>query len=290
MKSFCLLITLIYGCVCFASNGDSINIKRRNTIYGLQASSYIVGLIGMNELWYKNSPQTNFHLFNDNNEWLQIDKAGHLYSTFQLARIHTAAFQWSGINTRNAAIRGTTISLIMISSIEILDGFAADYGASLGDLAANTLGAGIALSQYLAWNEIRIQVKYSFHQTSYASKRKELLGESAIQEAFKDYNGQTYWLSGNISSLTKSKKIPSYINLALGYGAEDMISANKETNKSLGYSPYRKYFLSLDLDFEKLKGKKKGINTLLYLLNTIKLPFPTLEYNKNGLTFHPIYF
>ena len=178
----------------------------------------------------------------------------------------------------------------MISSIELLDGFATDYGASAGDLLANTLGAGIALGQYLAWNEIKIQIKYSFHSTSYAKKREELLGENALQEPFKDYNGQTYWLSGNIYSLTKSKKIPDYINLALGYGAQDMISADREVNESLGYSPYRKYFLSLDLDFEKLKGKKKGINTLLYLLNAIKLPFPTLEYSKHGLTFHPIYF
>jgi hypothetical protein len=177
-----------------------------------------------------------------------------------------------------------------MSSIEILDGFAADYGASAGDLVANTLGAGIALGQYLAWGEIKIQIKYSFHPTSYAKKRTELLGENALQEPFKDYNGQTYWLSGNMASLTNSKKIPQYLNLALGYGAEDMISADKEVNEAWGYSPYRKYFLSLDVDFEKLKGRKKGINTLLYLLNAIKLPFPTLEYSKHGFTFHPIYF
>lgn len=287
---FTILFSTLITELKASNDSTAVNKKRLHVVYGSQATTYTVGIIGMNELWYKNSPQRSFHWFNDNNQWLQVDKIGHGYSTFQLTRINYGAFKWAGLSTKNAAIQATTISWLMISSIELLDGFAADYGASSGDLIANTIGAGMALSQYLVWGEIKIQFKYSFHPTSYANERKELLGENTIQEAFKDYNGQTYWLSSNISSLTNSKKIPPYLNLALGYGAEGMISADKNVNESLGYKPYRKYFLSLDLDFEKLKGKHKGINTILYLLNAIKLPFPTIEYSKNNITFHPIYF
>jgi len=289
---FILIIILFFITQTGFSQVDSseVNKKRLYTVYGIQASTYTLSLIGMNELWYKNSPRTSFHWFDDSNNWLQVDKAGHLFGTFQLSRINTAAFQWAGLSTKKAAIRGIAISWAMMATIEVLDGFSEEYGASASDLVANTIGAGIALSQYLTWGDIKIQVKYSFHQTSYAQEREELLGKNTIQKSLKDYNGQTYWLSGNISSLTNSKKIPNYINLALGYGAEDMVSANKETNELLGYSPYRQYYLSLDLDFVKLRGKKKGINTLLYLLNTIKLPFPAIEYSKYGFIFHPIYF
>ncbi len=291
MRITFFLLLSIYSFFGISQNDTTVlNKKKLYTVYGIQSSSYAVSLIGLNELWYKNSDRTKFHWFNDNNEWLQMDKLGHLYSTFQLTRINTAAFTLAGLDTKKAAIRSAIVSWFMVSSIEFLDGFASDYGASTGDLAANSIGASIALGQYLAWSEIRIQMKYSFHSTPYAQERKELLGENALQEPFKDYNGQTYWLSGNISDLTKSRKVPKFINIALGYGAEEMVSADRNVNKALGYAPYRKYFFSLDLDFEKLRGRKKGVNTLLFFLNTIKLPFPTLEYSKHGLKFHPIYF
>ena len=62
--------------------------------------------------------------------------------------------------------------------------------------------------------------KFSFHTTKYASLRPNVLGSSLSEEIFKDYNGQTYWLSVNLHSFFKSSKLPKWLNLAAGYGAD----------------------------------------------------------------------
>jgi hypothetical protein len=46
----------------------------------------------------------------------------------------------------------------------------------------------------------------------------------------KDYNGQTYWLSVNLHSFYKGSKIPKWLNLAIGYGANGMLTGNGENN------------------------------------------------------------
>jgi hypothetical protein len=32
-------------------------------------------------------PRSDFHFINDNAEWLQMDKAGHIYSSYHLGRL-----------------------------------------------------------------------------------------------------------------------------------------------------------------------------------------------------------
>src|SRR4051812_42271731 len=59
------------------STEKSLNKKRIACIIGTEATLYAGSLIGLNELWYKNYPRSSFHFFNDNKEWLQMDKVGH---------------------------------------------------------------------------------------------------------------------------------------------------------------------------------------------------------------------
>jgi hypothetical protein len=44
-------------------------------------------LVGLNQLWYADYPKSDFHFINDNAEWLQMDKAGHIYSSYHLGRL-----------------------------------------------------------------------------------------------------------------------------------------------------------------------------------------------------------
>jgi hypothetical protein len=68
----------------------------------------------------------------------------------------------------------------------------------------------------------------NFHLTDYASKRPDVLGSNLPERIIKDYNGQTYWLSVNLHSFFKQSKIPKWLNLAVGYGADGMLSGNGE--------------------------------------------------------------
>ncbi|GAB3900872.1 DUF2279 domain-containing protein [Larkinella knui] len=252
---------------------------------------YSATLYGLSNAWY-NNPLTNFHFFNDNHEWLQIDKVGHMVTAYQIARISAQAYRWTGLSDRKAAIYAGLTGLIFQTPIEILDGFSPEYGFSVGDMIANISGPALYTGQYLAWGELRIQPKFSFHNTALARVRPNLLGSSWNERWLKDYNGQTYWLSVNPSAFAnRESKFPKWLNIAAGYGIQDMVAAETSKSIELGYRPYRQYYLSLDIDFTRIRTRKKALKTLFFLLNTLKMPAPTLEYTgRNGFRFHALYF
>jgi len=180
------------------------------------------------------------------------------------------------------------MGFLIMAPIEILDGFSAEYGASWGDLVANAVGSGTAMAQYMIWNEARFKPKFSFAPTSLASERPNVLGDGFHEEFIKDYNGQTYWLSADIYSfLPKQTKFPKWLNLALGYGVQNMIYASDYQNEIAGYDAYRQYYLAIDFDLSYLNSRSKALNTLLYLVDLIHLPAPAIEYNHaDGVKFH----
>jgi len=95
-------------------------------------------------------------------------------------------------------------------------------------------------------------------------------------------------------SFAKKSKIPKWLNLALGYGAEGLIGEND--GKNLVIFPikpekYRQFYLSLDLDLTKIDAKSHFLKTIFSLLNTVKIPAPTIEYSpQRGFQFHALYF
>lgn len=275
----------------FFKKSDTLNKKRRNIV--LISESVLTGgaLLALNELWYKEYPQSSFHFINDNNDWLQMDKVGHFMSSYYLGKISMELLDWSGVSKKNQLIYGATYGFAFLTAIEVLDGFSTQWGASLGDVVANASGTALLVGQELLWNEQRITVKYSFQQTKYAVQRPETLGENFLQQTLKDYNGQTYWLSANIWSFNKEGKFPKWLNLALGYGANGMLSGNKNTLTNTIQDPYRQFYLSLDVDLTKVTTNSKFLKSLFSVVNFIKIPSPTLEFNTKGkILFHYLYF
>ena len=244
-------------------------------------------MIGLSSVWYSQYDKQEFQFFNDAGEWNQVDKVGHFYSAFQLSSIGSRTLQWSGVSKKKSDLAGTITSFAVMSSIEVLDGFSAGYGASASDLLANALGAGFYLGQQALWHETKIYPKFSFHRTEYAEQRPEALGSTLMEQMIKDYNGQTYWLSADVD---KFVKFPRWLNLAVGYGAEDMLYANEEDNLSNGLNPYRQFYLGIDFDLTAIKSRSKFLNSLIYVVNMIKLPAPTLEFSQGKVKAHFFYF
>ena len=131
--------------------------------------------------------------------------------------------------------------------MKLLDGFSKEWGASWGDLIANTSGTFVFVGQELLWKEQRIQMKFSFKPSEYAKYRPDLLGSNFLQQSIKDYNGQVYWLSFNINAFKKTS-LPNWLNVALGYGADGMYSGNPFEKGA-----FREYYLSLDINLRKIK-------------------------------------
>ncbi len=207
----------------FYKKSDTLNKKRRNAVIISEGVLAGGALIALNELWYKEYKRSGFHFINDNNQWKQMDKVGHFMTSYYLGKVGMEVLDWSGVSKRNQFIYGATLGFTFLTAIEILDGFSKEWGASTGDLLANALGTGFLIGQELLWNEQRITVKYSFHQTDFAKQRPNTLGENYFQQALKDYNGQTYWLSANVWSFNKKTNFPKWLNVAIGYGAEGML-------------------------------------------------------------------
>ncbi|QLH34258.1 MAG: DUF2279 domain-containing protein [Cyclobacteriaceae bacterium] len=216
-----------------------------------------------------------------------MDKLGHTFSAFQLSAISSATWQWSNVAKQKSDRIGALTSFGVMSSIEILDGFSAGYGASLTDLIANAAGTGLYWGQQALWNETRIYPKYSFHRTHYAPIRPSLLGDGLAEEIVKDYNGQTQWLSFDMD---KFMRFPKWLNISVGYGAEGMIFATDAGNHNAGYQPYRKFFIGIDFDLTALKSRNKTLNTLIFIANMVRLPAPALEFSNGRATGHIFYF
>ena len=276
----------------FLTPSDSLHPVRKKTVYIAEASVIGVGLIGLNQLWYADYPQSKFHFYNDNSEWMQMDKVGHFYSTYHVGRFGAELLAWSGASKKEQLCYGATLGLGFLTVVEVFDGFSQEWGFSWGDMTANILGPSLYVGQQYLWGETRIQPKWSFHNTSLAAQNPKLLGKSVSEQWLKDYNGQTYWFSGNISSfLPKQNKFPKWLNLAVGYGIQDMVNAEVAKSQQNGFFPYRQYYLAVDFDLSHIRTKSKFLKGLLFLVDQIKIPAPTLEFSaKKGIIFHPIYF
>jgi hypothetical protein len=247
-------------------------------------------LAGLSLAWYKDYPKTNFHFKNDNNDWMQMDKVGHLFSAYHLSRLNAGMLGWAGCDEQSRLIYGAGSGFLFLTAVEVMDGYSAEWGASWGDVVSNAVGSGLFVTQELLWQEQRIIPKFSFHTTSYARLRPELLGDRVVEQILKDYNGQTYWLSVNVRSFLKKSSIPKWINVAAGYGADGLLSGSD--NNELWSTPRRRqFYLSLDIDLTRVNTKSSVLRTMFEVVNTIKIPAPTIEFNSSGkLIFHPIYF
>lgn len=268
----------------FLKPSDSLNLKRKNTVILTEAIVSATALIGLNQLWYADYPHSKFHFINDNDEWLQMDKLGHLYSSYQLGRFSAELLNWSGATKKQQLLYGAGLGFAFLTTVEVMDGYSKQWGASIGDVIANASGTALYVSQELIWKEQRIIPKFSFRTTSYAKYRPNVLGSSLNEQILKDYNGQTYWYSMNLHSFFKESKIPVWLNLAVGYGADGMITGKGEKLDDFTVNNFkrnRQFYVSFDIDMTKIRTNSHLLKTFFSIFNTLKVPAPTLEFTVN---------
>jgi uncharacterized protein YfiM (DUF2279 family) len=297
---FIILAVLTIAPVRASGPADTIQfnlLKRKKLSYTLSASA--ISLTGMaillNEAWYKNHDRSSFHFYDDSGEWLQMDKAGHFFTSYALSLAGIELMRNTGMDNTSAIWYGSLYGPIFLSVIEVLDGFSAGWGFSPADMAANFAGPALAVSQEVLTGHQHIRLKYSYRQSSLAQYRPEVLGRNLPERMLKDYNGQAYWISVNISGLTGSSFVmPGWLNFAVGYSAGGMLGAYADSYIS-DYEPYmvryRQFFLAPDIDLSRIHTSSKAVNYILKALNFIKIPSPALEYNsKDGLRMHLLFF
>lgn len=278
--------------------------KRIRLVAGGHVVLYAASMVGLNSLWYKDYPRSSFHTFNDWPEWQQVDKVGHVLTAYSVSRGSMELWRWSGIDRKRMIWLGGLSGVFFQTVIEVLDGFSEEWGWSWADFGANVLGSSALIAQELAWNEQRIQLKFSFHPKNYSDpvldkRSKDLFGNSASQRFFKDYNGQTYWASANLKSFFPRSNLPPWLSLSVGYGANGMFGgrqniAQDDDGAITFHRPdvkrYRQWYLAPDIDFTKIKTNKKAVKVFFTMLNALKFPAPALEFSNGKLKAHAIYF
>jgi hypothetical protein len=270
---------------------------RKGRLIGVSVTGgalYIGGMIGLYNLWYKNYPQSSFHFINDNDEWLYMDKIGHATTAYWIGRVGYNALRWSGVDEKKSIWIGGSLGFAFLTTIEIFDGFSAEWGASAGDIIANTAGAAMFIGQQFLWHDQRFSLKFSYSPSEFAQYNPELLGQNHLQRVIKDYNGQTYWLSTNIKSFFRNKnsRFPGWLNVAFGYSGMGMIGARSNPEGNIPqYERIPRFLFSLDIDLTRIKTRSDTMKLILNMIGFIKIPFPTLEYNRqNGVVYHWLYF
>lgn len=248
----------------------------------------------LDQAWYAEFDRGPLQAFNDGDEWLQMDKAGHVFSAYTLGAWGHALLDRCRPGDRKAMWYGAGSGLAFLTAVEILDGTSEAWGFSWWDMVANVAGTGLYIGQEQAWGEQRVRLKMSARYTEYAALRPDLLGEGPAERLLKDYNGMTFWLSANPSSFRNGDGHLPWLNVALGYGAEGMITASPPNGPNdLGGEllRQRRFFLSPDIDLSRIPTRSKAVRTILFILNSIKVPAPALEITGQGrVRGHWIYF
>jgi hypothetical protein len=269
----------------------TVNSARIGVAAGASAALWIGSYVALNRAWYAKYPKSKFHFFNDNNEWEQMDKMGHAWTAYQVARFSTQLWKWTGLKNQTSALIGGASALAYQSIIEIHDGFSAEWGFSWGDMLANTTGASLFVLQELYWNSQRLQLKFNYWPLKYApefqQRSDDLFGTNPFERALKDYNSQGYWLAANPNSFGL-KSAPSWINVAFGYSSDLMLGAteNKWTGKDGSSFDYkfihrvRRFYIAPDIDFSRINTKSSFLTGTFFVLNMLKsFIAPTIEYN-----------
>jgi uncharacterized protein YfiM (DUF2279 family) len=298
-KLIIFLLVFLNKADCFGQI-DTVDSYKKNQnkqilkLASVNAVLYGGTMFGLYQAWYKNYPQSNFHVFNDWEEWQQMDKLGHVYSAYTMSKFGMELWMRNGMDREKSIWIGGITGAAYQTIIEFLDAYSAQWGWSWGDVGGNILGSALFTAQELTWKEQRIQLKMSFHKMEYSdpelNKRSDIIfGKTLAERALKDYNGQTYWLSANISSFFPNSKIPKWAMISIGTGANGMFGARSNLAKdNLGniifdrtnISRTRQWYLAPDVDLTKIKTKKKSIKALLFVLNSIKFPMPAIEFSE----------
>ncbi len=155
------LFTLIQSS---SAQGDTaVNKPRLWFVAGANAALYAGSYVALNKAWYADYDKSKFHFFNDNAEWNQVDKAGHLWTTYHVSRLSAEMWEWTGLNRRQSAWLGGASGMLYQSIVEMQDAYSSKWGFSWGDVGANVAGAGLFVLQELTAGSQPVQVKLSYY-------------------------------------------------------------------------------------------------------------------------------
>ncbi|TNE95627.1 MAG: DUF2279 domain-containing protein [Bacteroidetes bacterium] len=291
---FTLYSNGIFSQRSFFQQADSLDKKRVVSVSAGIGTIGVSSMTGLWNVWYKNSESGKWKFKDDLGSWLQMDKAGHVYTAYKLNQTVTDMYAWAGLSKTPSLLLGAGYSFAFQSTLEVFDGFSSDWGFSWSDFGANCTGIMLYTGQQLILEEERIIPKFSSHPSPYASIRPQVLGSSYPERLIKDYNGQSYWLSFSPGTFIPDSKFPKWLCFSVGYSVDQKLvgDVNVYTDNSSGntYTAQRQWLLSMDIDFSRLPIRRPWLKSIVKQFNYLKIPFPTIIISNDVTRIQPLYF
>jgi len=162
-------------------------------------------------------------------------------------------------------------------------------------------GSLLFTAQDIAWKEQRILLKVSndlrgipdvpvFNDSGAEGNLgfvvRERFGTNIFERYLKDYNAQTIWVSVNPKAFMPKRKFPVWLNVAVGYGSENVYGAlgNVWREGVQGFrfpeDRYRQIFISPDIYFSRIPTKKRWVRLVFGILDSFKFPAPAVEFSE----------
>ena len=296
MRTIVILLLLAFSLHATASDSLKAENIRINRVHLFMGGSYVLSFTALYQLWYKDQTGAAFRFFNDNTEWLGMDKAGHFGTAWYLGCRSRELYQRAGMKGHSLNWLGTASGMFYLTAIELLDGFSNGWGFSPGDMLANLGGYSLASLQYSLWDEQRFRVAFSFSPGPWAAYRPDLLGRNTLSQLMKDYNAQTYWLAFSPASFFNTGKVwPAWLDLSLGYSVDGLLGGRSNNWVKDGiqwdYSTIQRrqeWLIGLDVNLQKIPIHKPWFKTFARWFGFIHIPGPA--YNFSTRKFHPFYY
>ena len=282
--------------------------RRRLRHVAIAQGAYVAGGMGLLYAnWYADRARVPFHFYRDGRGYLQVDKTGHAFGAYVYSTVGYRSLRRAGLRKGPALWWGGGLGMYLQTPIELMDGLHEGWGFSWADMGANAVGTALAVAQEALLDRQVVRMKFSFWRSPLAREANGYLGDGFGESLLLDYNGHTYWLSVPITGearrgprdrrrLSPKPGVPPWLNVAVGYGAGGMLGEFENRGFYRGEAlprvdRHRQFYLSLDVDWERVPTRSPLLRGVLRGLNFVKLPFPTLEVNTLGeVRGHWLYF
>lgn len=217
-----------------------------------------------------------------------LDKVGHFYGGRIGGDLFSEAVKWSGKSENSAYLWGGVFSSSIQFFIEIKDGFSPNWGFSIYDFMAGSLGSFYPYFQSKSKFLSALDCKFSYwRKDDYYNKT--LKRSSPFLD---DYMNQTYWFTFNPKRFNLQSKWPKWLGISVGVGVDnklnDYYTGILTDYGVLGKGGYE-LFIAPDIDFTGLLPKTPFWQKTAKFMNYIKFPAPTLRLSNNS-RFFPVYF
>jgi hypothetical protein len=264
---------------------DHSNQQLNSTRLAVVGGTLVAGMaaihIYQSNGWWKNN-RTSFHFQEDLKYGRSVDKIGHFYGATVLTFVIKKSLEWAEFPEHKALLWGAGAAALFQTYVEMEDGFSA-WGFDRVDFASDIAGAAWPVAQYYSPFLQNFDFKFSYHPSPelHGSGGVGFKGQKHI--IFDDYEGQTLWLSMKVKNVlpnSLSSYWPSFLCLAVGYGARDIVSTN----------PYSVVFLGLDFDFTKIiPDDTPFLKMVGEALNYVHFPAPAIKISPNTV-WYGLYF